>query len=381
MNKQAAKILVAEDDQHISRMLKDYLSAAGYDVSVVHRGHDAIDFVQKTPPDLILLDVMMPGIDGFEVCRRLKAAPETAIIPIIMTTALADRDKRLQGISAGADDYLTKPIDPKDLMLRVGNAVRMKSLYNDLERSFSQLRDVENLRDNLMHLIVHDLRSPIQSILGYLDLVKKTATDKQARYIGEAQESGRILERLISDLLTVHQLESGKIDIKCQDTRIGSIWSEAKPALSGIASMRKVEMVSFIPPDAFPIYADPNLVRRVVINLVDNALKFTPSGGRVEISAREVHKSAGQQPEASTQNSWAVVSVQDTGPGIPPEYYTKIFEKFGTVQARQAGARSSTGLGLAFCKLAIEAHGGRIGVQSQVGVGSMFWFALPTKSS
>jgi two-component system, sensor histidine kinase and response regulator len=399
--KSKPRILIVDDEKSIANMLQKALGASGYEAEVVYRGEDALRRVRESPPDLILLDVMMPEMDGYEVCRALKGDAKTAIIPIIMTTALTDRKERHEGMAAGADDYLTKPIDSVDLVLRVGNAVRMKALYDDLQHSYAQLRDLEALRDHLVHLIVHDMRTPLQGILGYLQLLEARADSKGREYLRQAQESGAILTRLTEDLLSVHQMQSGQIELRPTPVALGEVWAEARSALAAMATMQDVELVESIPEDCAPLQVDRDLIRRVLLNLVGNALKYAPRGGRIEIRVEEVARlarkpagnGAAERAEAcspppgdgaaaepageAAAPSWTVVSVQDNGPGILPEYHEKIFEKFGVVEAMQVGSRRSTGLGLTFCKLAVEAHGGRIGVESDKDQGCTFWFALP----
>ena len=381
------KILIVDDEKPIAHMLQKGLTAAGYEAFVVYRGEDALQRVRTEPPDLILLDVMMPEMDGYEVCRALKSDARTAIIPIIMTTALSDRKERHEGMAAGADDYLTKPIDSVDLVLRVGNAVRMKSLYDDLQRSYGQLRDLEALRDHLVHLIVHDMRTPLQGILGYLQLLETRADPKGLEYLKQAQASGAMLTRLTDDLLSVHQMENGQIELRQTPATLADIWAEVCVTLAPMATLQEVTFVADIPDTIPPLEMDRDLIRRVLINLVANALKYAPQGGAIEIrtepSAVLARPAAGDGGAAALARDerelieWIVVSVQDYGPGIPAEYHEKIFEKFGVVEAMQVGARRSTGLGLTFCKFAVEAHGGRIGVESAQDQGCLFWFALP----
>jgi signal transduction histidine kinase len=260
----------------------------------------------------------------------------------------------------------------------------MKSLYDDLQRSYGQLRELEALRDHLVHLIVHDMRTPLQGILGYLQLLERGADEKQRRFLRQAQENGEILARLTEDLLTVHQMENGQLVLDCTPASVGDLCTEVCSALAGLAKMQEVDLVSEVPPGQVQVVADRGLLRRVLLNLVGNALKFTPAKGRVELSAREVGadvQAAGTSPEpgfeAPAAEPWILVTVRDTGPGIPREYHDKIFEKFAVVDTMQPGGRRSTGLGLTFCKLAVEAHGGRIGIQSDVSQGCTMWFMMP----
>lgn len=360
------RILVVDDQENNRLLLKDLLEAQGHQVLEAADGAEALRRVADSIPDVVLLDVGMPGMDGFEVCRRLKAAPATAAIPVLLVTALSQRDQRLLGIGAGANDYITKPIDKSDLSLRVRNAIRMRQLYVEVEEQYRRLERLELLRDSLVHMIVHDLRSPLAGIRAYLDLLKLDGVGKldpaMTESIDEARKVAVEMTDMVSDLLDVSRLEAGQMPLELAPAEMGVIVREAVAGIAGAAARVPIRLES--PPERLRVVCDAAVMRRVVANLVGNAMKFTPASGHIQVSVQ------GGESEIK-------VSVQDTGRGIAAEFHDKIFEKFGQVDAARQGARQSSGLGLTFCKLGVEVHGGRIGLESTVGRGSTFWFVLP----
>ncbi len=357
-------VLVIDDEPANRLLLTDLLTSRGHEVSEADTGQLGLELAQQSRPDAILLDVMMPGLDGLEICRRLKATPETAVIPVLLVTSLDNRDDRIKGMRAGANDFISKPFDATDLLLRVRNAVFTRRLFQRLERQYQQLEELESLRDDLVHLIIHDFRSPLAGVYTYLELLQMLATDR-----GDSQESSAIahaLETLVrlremTDLvLDVSRLEAGKMPVHRAPVELPILVTEALQLLGPDAIGRRVR-VEGVPP---ALECDAGLVRRILTNLIGNALKFSAPDTEVRVVLAD-------------DGSDAVVRVVDAGPGIAPEDRDRIFERFG--QAR-GGARSrGSGLGLAFCKMAVEAHGGRIGFESEVGRGSTFWFTLPAQ--
>ena len=361
------RILVVDDQDANRLLMRDLLESQGHEVLEATDGTEALRRVGEAMPDVVLLDIGMPGMDGFEVCRRLKADPVTASIPVLLVTAMTQRDQRLLGIGAGANDYITKPVDRSDLSLRVGNAIRMRHLYLEVEAQYRQLEKLELLRDSLVHMIVHDLRSPLAGIRAYLDLVKMDGAGKLDLELTESIDAARKvaveMTDMVSDLLDVSRLEVGKMPLELAPADMGGLVVEAVAAAGASPRVRiRVEA----PADKLRVVCDAGVIRRVLTNLVGNAVKFTPSSGQIAVSVRG-------------NGSEVKVEVVDTGPGIPPEYHQKVFEKYGQVEAARHGAKHSTGLGLTFCKLAVEAHGGQVGLESAVGAGSTFWIALPVR--
>ncbi|RYG47282.1 hybrid sensor histidine kinase/response regulator [bacterium] len=366
-------ILVVDDNADNRDVLARRLAKRGYRVSSVEDGESALAALRCDPFDVVLLDVMMPGIDGVEVLRRVKADDHLRAIPVIMISALDELDAVVRCIEIGAADYLSKPFDSTLLYARVGACLREKrahdrevALREELEQNYGRLQELEKMRDDLTAMIVHDLRTPLTSILSGLQTAQMAGEmdELQEEMIGIAIDGSETLLGMINDLLDVSKLEDGSMKLEVGDVASDAL---AVKSISQVANLAKVRGVAFIDGVARPgttFRGDEDKLRRTLINLLGNALKFTPSGGTVEL--------IGHVREDEIE-----FAVKDTGEGIPEESFNRIFEKFGQVESRKAGRKMSTGLGLTFCKMVVEAHGGRIWVESQVGVGSTFRFTLP----
>jgi signal transduction histidine kinase len=268
-------------------------------------------------------------------------------------------------MEAGADDFLSKPIDTRVAALRVRNAVRTKKLHDRVLADVHRLQELEGLRDNLTQMIVHDMRGPLTGISGYLELMEHqtNGTDSARRILRTAGACTDRLMRMASDLLDVSRLEEGKMPLVLRRTRLDLLASEARTLLGEGTDAGRIAVVALSAVE--PVACDVDLIRRVIANLASNALRYSPPGRPVEIAV-------------AADQSHARIDVRDEGPGIAPEYVERVFDKFVQIEARKKGELHSSGLGLTFCKLAVEAHKGRIGVQSEVGRGSTFWFELPS---
>ena len=368
-----ATIMVIDDTPANLKLLEEMLRGRGYRVMQFPRGAMALKAAAKNPPDLILLDIMMPEMDGFEVCRRLKAEERLKEIPVLFISSLDDTDSKLKAFSEGGVDYVTKPFQETEVLARVKThlELRRKSLQietqkRQLQKNYDHLRELEELRDNLVHMIVHDMRSPLTGLLGNTQLLlmrlQETEHAELASNAEEILKEGGRLRDMVTTLLDISRMESNEMTLEKEMCDLREVVASA---MTSLGPLIKDSTVLYEPPaDAMTAVCDPEVSRRVVANLIANAIKFTGCSGEVRINLNRV-------PEGVR------VSIRDTGPGIPPEYHQRIFEKFCQVSAWQEGYRYSTGLGLTFCKLAVEAQGGRIGVESEVGKGSMFWFVLP----
>lgn len=360
------RILVADDEPRNRELLHDLLEAEGHVVIEAENGIAVIDKVNAEACDVILLDVMMPQMDGLETCRQLKQNPATAHIPVLIVSALSDKAQRLEGIEAGANDYLAKPIDPRDVLLRVRNACYAKQLYDQVQETLAALRELETVRDNLTNMIVHDMRSPLMGITGYLEILEMSAGEKLApddlTILRDARSSGLVLVGMVNSLLDISRLEQGKMPLDVTESDMDVLIQAALDSLGSLTKQVSLHYQKQSPPVL--VNGDAGLITRIIANLVANAIKFTPEGKTVTVSVKR-------------NDDGVTLYVADTGYGIPPEYHETIFEKFGQVELRQQRKMYSTGLGLTFCKLAVEAQGGEIGVESEVDKGSTFWFSLP----
>lgn len=363
------EVLIVDDEPNDRMLLRDALAPEGYRVTEAADGSEALAMVTERLPDVVLLDVNMPkGLDGLEVCRRVKADSRAAPVPVILVTANRGREQRLAGIRAGANDFLSKPIDLTDLRLRVRNAVNTKKLYDQVQEEYRRVAKLESLRDTLVHMIVHDLRSPLTGIQCDLQLVemegKKVLDRDLMESVTGARESVQTLTNMITSILDVSRLESGSLPLTLRACDLGGVVQDALALVGSGAHRVRVEADD----NGSPVTTncDAAIVRRVVVNLVANALGYSPSHEPVTVTV-------------SRRNGHARVTVCDHGPGIQKEFQEKIFDKFAQGEAQQHGHKASSGLGLAFCKLAVEAHGGTIGVESEEGAGATFWFELPTQ--
>jgi len=355
-------VLVVDDHAGNRLLLRDLLDAQGHTVVEATDGAAALQHVSDQLPDVILLDVQMPGMDGFEVCRRLKSSPASAAIPVLLVTALSAREDRLEGIRAGANDFVTKPVDTADLVLRVRNAMQTRHLHARVEAQYRNLGEMERLRDSLVHMVAHDLRSPLAGVHAILEMLQMDAEllpPDSAAFLSDALRLTRRAADMIGDLLDVSRLEAGRLPVEHERVDLGALTAEAVRGMYA----GSVRMLCVPPPSPVVIQGDGKLLARVVTNLLDNAVKFTPKGGTVRVAVTE-------------DDRGCTVTVTDEGPGVPPDARAAIFDKFAQVPGVLQPRRSS-GLGLTFCKLVIDAHHGTIGVDSAAGGGSAFWFVLP----
>jgi signal transduction histidine kinase len=371
-------LLVVDDDATNRDVLARRLERQGYSVAKAENGLQALEMMRGSTFDLVLLDIMMPEMDGLEVLKRLKADEELQHIPVIMISAMSELDSAVQCIEMGAEDYLPKPFDPTLLKARTVACLERKRAHDrenrftrDLQESNRRAHELESMRDSLTNMIVHDLRTPLTSVISGLQTLESMGglDEVQREMMDISLSGGQTLLGMINDLLDISKMESGSLQLELGEISPASLVKSAILQVVSLASASEMKLVTEISPLVPTIYADGDKLLRTLVNLLSNAIKFSTHGGIVTIVAHPDDDGRSLQ-----------FSVTDAGEGIPPEAFDRIFEKFGQVETRTAGRKHSTGLGLTFCKLVAEAHGGRIWVESEMSKGSTFFFTIPLAS-
>ena len=371
-------ILIVDDEERNIKLLKAMLTSEGNSIYSALNGKDALKMAVDICPDIILLDVMMPGLDGFEVCKRIKQNKTTRSIPVLMVTALSTKNNHIKGIEAGADDFLTKPVDREELRIRVKSLLRIKSYhdellsqYNEITEKNERLSRLEEIKDRLMHMIIHDINNPLQAIFMSLQMVlakQDNLSDNQKKRLKECLNRCSDIEELTKSILDINKMEEGRLDPAKESTNLVELAKDALVQFEERINERKLSLSFLSQEDILPVSIDPGLIRRVIANLIDNAIRHTPQRGEIEVSIDRQHKERN-----------ICFSIKDNGDGIVPKYQKRIFDKFQQAEMKQAGVMTGkNGLGLTFCKMAIEAHDGEIWVKSKgKGKGSTFGFTIP----
>jgi signal transduction histidine kinase len=366
----AAGILMIDDNPVNLRVLTSMLKQSGWRPRPVTSGRLGLQAARNEAPDLILLDVNMPEMNGYEVCEQLKADASLAEIPVIFVSALGETLDKVKGFQVGGVDYITKPFQLDEVKARVMAHLELTRQRLLLRASYEKLRESERLRDSLVHMIVHDLRSPLAAISAYLELFGQEAKRKLGPETQEdvvnAMRSTRNMVRMINGILDVSKMEAQMMKLDLRECDLAQVVRQSLDDLESLVGNRRLV---FEGPEAPAVaLADREIVARIVQNFLANAIRYTPRDGEIRVGV-------------VLEGEHLRIFVSDTGPGVPTEFRHSIFDKFVQIDASASQRGQSTGLGLAFCKLAAEAHGGHIGVDSELGQGSTFWFTLPRQRS
>ncbi|HUQ81001.1 MAG TPA: hybrid sensor histidine kinase/response regulator [Gemmatimonadaceae bacterium] len=374
----APLILIADDVPANVELLIDQLHTLGYRTVSAQDGPSAIAACFEHRPELAILDVSMPagdlGVDdrstGFEVCRRIKRDARSARIPVIFVTALNDTTDRVKAIEAGGDDFLTKPHNRMLLGARVRSLLKLKAAMDALEDSYRKLRELEKVRDDLMKMIVHDLKTPLTSIIATLEMLADGDLGpvgvSQQGALRDTENKAQELLHLIEDLLEVARIEETSIALDLEPLAPNAFLHEIMNDWTLRLQQERATTMIEVGADVPAFAGDRSLLKRVFGNLIQNSLVHSSTAVELRIFAR-------------TDPRGVLFTVADNGPGIPPQYHEVIFHKFERVKTPNVPRVRSSGLGLAFCRLVVEAHGGRIWVQSTEGAGSAFHIVLPVR--
>jgi two-component system, sensor histidine kinase and response regulator len=360
---QPYQLWVVDDEANNLTVIELLLSHVDYELAYFDRGLPLLEAMQQRLPDLILLDVMMPGIDGIELCHRLKRDDRTKHIPIIMVTALSSREDLARCLEAGADDFISKPLNGLELRARVRSLLRIKRQYDELQELLNVREEMLQLRMDLSHMVIHDLRNPLANILLSCQILQmRGLDDRTAPKIQQIEYAGHRLESMIDSLLVTAKLESGKLALHPTAVDLPELLQTVGAEFSAIATQQGVNLVQEIAPGPLTIQGDAALLRRVLDNLLSNALKFAPAQSDVTLAVL-------------AHADRVLLQVRDQGQGVNPALRDQIFAKFEIGQ--HLPQMKQMGLGLAFCKMVVEAHGGQIQVGDNDPTGCVFTITLP----
>ncbi len=360
---EGARILLVDDNADMRDYMRRLLGERWH-VETASDGVEGLAAAFRDPPDLVLADVMMPGLDGFGLLRELRADPRTRTVPLVMVSARAGEEARVEGLEAGADDYLIKPFSARELVARVGTQLAMGRLRARTEEA---LREADRRKDQFLALLAHELRNPLMPIRLGAEILRSAgnmpAPAERARAVIDRQVTYMV--RLIDDLLDVSRIPRGKLDLRSERMDLAAVVRVAVEDRRGTFEASRLSLELTVPERPVWVMGDGARIAQVVGNLLQNALKFTDAGGRVAV-------------RVEIQDDAAVVRIADTGIGIATSELTRIFEPFSQVDQSIGRSRGGLGLGLALVKGLVGLHGGSVRVHSEgPGLGSEFFVTLP----
>jgi two-component system sensor histidine kinase/response regulator len=348
-------LLVADDNEMNRDMLSRRLEREGYRVGIAEDGNRALEMIRDEHFDLILLDVMMPGLTGFEVLQLIREKQTLAELPVIMATARDADDDIVTGFKLGANDYVTKPINFPVLLARVRTQLQLKALTQ--------------LKDQFLQMASHDLKNPLGNVLmsAYLVLQEvspgESMTDEMHEILGIIVSQSKTMQRMIVDFLDFQALQDGRLQLELRSASLNQLVRNVAEENAGYAQSKSIEIQLELDEQLPEIMADEARIRQVVQNFVGNAIKFCPENAIVVMRTR-------------AQEDTAIVEVSDSGPGLTEADLAKVFVKYARLSNKPTGGEKSSGLGLSICKQMVELHGGAIGAYNNPDRGATFWFSL-----
>lgn len=360
-------ILIVDDIPDNLRVLGNIIKEEGYKIAIASNGRQALTIVNSILPDLILLDVSMPEMDGLEVCRRIKDDPKIADIPVIFLTARTDSEDVLKGFEAGGVDYIPKPFKQKELLARIRTQLEIRSNRTKLLEDAKQLKELIATKDKFFSIIAHDLKSPFHALLGLSEVLKEDmdvlSKDEMKKYANMIYNSAAEAFKLLENLLNWSRMQTGKMEYNPFRYEVIHSVTSAVSLLTGTAESKGIQLSHSVEGGVF-VHADKNMIDTVVRNIVSNSIKFSMPGNYVKVSS-------------SMLNENVLIKIEDNGIGMKEEVKNNLFaldkghSSLGTQNER------GTGLGLILCRDMIEMHKGKIWVDSEPGKGTTVYFTLP----
>ena len=375
-----ARVLLADDNadmrDYVSRLLR-----AQFDVEAVPDGLAALAAARSSRPDLILADVMMPSLDGFGLLRELRSDPELSTVPVVLLSARAGEEARVEGWGAGADDYLVKPFSARELLARVESHVNLTRVRREADQSLKQsleaaqhareeAQHASRMKDEFLTMLSHELRTPLNAILGWSQILashRNVMADNVRQGLETIERNARVQAQLIEDLLDVSRITEGKLRLDVKQVGLSEVVEAALASIRPAADAKQIKVQTLLDRESDQVNGDAARLQQVIWNLLSNAVKFTAKGGRIQVLLERA-------------NSHVALSVSDNGEGIAPEFLPYVFDRFR--QADQSTTRSfgGLGLGLSIVKHLVELHGGTVRVKSAgKGTGTSFVVELPLR--
>lgn len=374
------KILIVEDNQENMDLLVYFLRPQGYDIIGVGDGLSAVNKVEEEPPDIILLDIMLPKMDGYEVCTKLKNDPKTKFIPIIMLTALKELKDKVRALEVGADDFISKPFENVELLARVKSLLRLKDYHDELQSKNIELAEknaslmgMDKFKEDLTNLIIHDMKNPLFVIQGNLQMMSMSMDNVPPeilkKYTQRIERSSQQLLRMVVNLLDISRIEEGTIKLKQDHANINEIVEEIIKRVQDYPENKSKEILVDLDSELPEIVLDKSVIERVLENLINFSITNLVDEGKVVITT------------AALDDQKVQFVTHDSGTQIPKNYHDKIFEKFSQTEIKDSGSRVDRALGLTFCKMAVEAHAGSMWLDLKNKVGNKFVIELPIYTS
>ena len=369
INRSDYKILIVDDVVSNVLLLKILLTNEKFQVCTASNGKQCIEVAQNEHPDLILLDVMMPDLNGFDTAVILKKDPSTQEIPIIFLTALNNPNDLVKGFQVGANDFLTKPFNKEELVMRVMHQIQLVAAKRIIVRQNEELKRTISNRDKMYSVIAHDLRSPMASIRMVLNLAVNVVSpeivgDEIFGLLDKANRESEDTHDLLDNLLKWTKSQTGRLNVVYQDIDLDDIVPGVVDIFKMIAEMKKIDLKYLPAEEKLTVRADNDMIKTIIRNFLSNAVKFTPAGKGIEVFY-------------TREGDFARVSVRDHGVGVEPERVETIFHKGETTYG--TGGEEGSGLGLQLCQDFARKNGGEAQVESTLGEGSTFSFTIPLK--
>lgn len=374
-NSSRPKILIVDDNKDNVDLIAYFLKSQNYDIISAFDGVQGLEKVEQEKPDIILLDIMLPKMDGFKVCERIKKNPATMFIPVVMITSLKELKDKIHSLEVGADDFISKPFDNVELLTRVKSLLRIKKFHDELENKNRELaekneilRRIDQFKDELSHLIVHDMKNPLFVIQGNLQMMTMgmdpSASELMKKYVDRIDRSTKHLLRMVLNLIDVSKIEAGTMQLNLELANLNELVKKCTSKIweypENESKKINLELVSEIP----LLKLDSSVMERVIDNLMQFAVSNVTTDGVVDI-------------KTSKKDDIVTLEIHDHGVQIPQKFRKSMFDKYSQVEIKNEGYRVGRGLGFTFSKLSVEAHNGKLEIDENNKVGNSFLITLP----